>query len=203
MGYCGVQFRVTEDGSTQDPCDFSFGTLCSSFQADGIWFPQYPLVLQFWVLWGAVQADRSPEDLCGFALSHYGVQFRLIKSGLLKTSWGFCYRTLWGSVQADRRWVTTGHMCFQLWDIVGFTSGKWTLVSSEPTYASVFGHCGVQFRLLQDVSPQETCHFGFGHNRVQFRLMESDLFRTCWAFSFVTLRGSGHANMTWVTIGPM
>ena len=141
MGYCGVQFRVTEDGSTQDPCDFSFGTLCSSFQADGIWFPQYPLVLQFWVLWGAVQADRSPEDLCGFALSHYGVQFRLIKSGLLKTSWGFCYRTLWGSVQADRRCITTKtHVDFALGHCVvqfrQMESG-----SSEPTEASVWGHC--------------------------------------------------------------
>ena len=155
MGYCGVQFRVTEDGSTQDPCDFSFGTLCSSFQADGIWFPQYPLVLQFWVLWGAVQADRSPEDLCGFALSHYGVQFRLIKSGLLKTSWGFCYRTLWGSVQADRRCITTGPMWILLWDIVWFSSGRWNLVPQNTLRLQFGGIVKVSVKAEGNWTPQD------------------------------------------------
>ena len=89
---------------------------------------------------------------------------KTLVSGLLRTYWGFSFRTVWGSVQTDRRWVTTGPTWFQLWTRWGSAQVDGSLAPSEPTGASVLGHC-----------------------RVQFRLMKSGLPRTCWGFSFRTL----------------
>ena len=108
LGHCGVQFRLTGDGSPQE-----------------------------------MGHHRTHVVL---ALGHCGVQFRQVESALLWTQLCFSLGALWGSVQADeilshqnllgvtirdifcsvptvRRWVTTGPMCFWLWDIVGFSSG--------------------------------------------------------------------------------
>ena len=52
IGPCGVEFRLTGDGSPQDPYGFGFGALWGSVQADGIWSPQALLgVLRFVTLW--------------------------------------------------------------------------------------------------------------------------------------------------------
>ena len=188
MGHCGVQFRLAGDGSPQDPCGFGFGTLWPSVQADGIWFPQNPLGLQFWGIVGFSSGAcnlisgpicASVGGILGFssgaqemgghrthvvsALGDCWVQFRLMESDL-RNSWGLSFRTLWGSVQADRSCVITGPTWFWLWYVVGFSSGRWNLVSSGPSCASVLGHCWVQFRL-----------------------MEYDVFRACWRLSFGTL----------------
>ena len=52
LGHCGVQFRLTGVVLSQDPHGFGFGTLWGSVQADGIWSPLDPVVLQFWVIVG-------------------------------------------------------------------------------------------------------------------------------------------------------
>ena len=51
-GDCGVQFRLTGNGSPQDPCVFGFGALWGSVQADGIWSPQDLLEFDLWDIVG-------------------------------------------------------------------------------------------------------------------------------------------------------
>ena len=64
-GQCEVQFRLTGDGSLQDPCGLSFGTWWGSAQVEGIL--------------------ASSEPTGALVLGHCGVQFRLMESGLLRT----------------------------------------------------------------------------------------------------------------------
>ena len=52
-------------------------------------------------------------------------------------------------------------MWFQLWDIVGFSSVRWSLVSSGPYCSSVLGNCGFQFRLTGNWPSQDPRGFGF------------------------------------------
>ena len=70
-GQCEVQFRLTGDGSLQDPRGFSFGTWWGSAQVDG--------------------SLASSEPTGVSVLGHCGVQFRLMESGLLKTHLGFSF----------------------------------------------------------------------------------------------------------------
>ena len=61
LGLCGIQFRLTEDRSPQDPCVFGFGALWGSVQADGIWSPQELLGVQMWDIVGfsSVQQEMA------------------------------------------------------------------------------------------------------------------------------------------------
>ena len=133
-------------------------------------------VVLFWVIvefssgrWNLVFSGPNWASVLGPC----GVQFKLMKSILLRTCWGSA------SGQCGVQFRLTGdgsphdHVVW-LWDIVGFNSGGWNLVSTEPTGASVLGHC-----------------------KVQFRLMESGLLRTCWELSFRTLWGSVQAHGIW------
>ena len=86
-GQCEVQFRLTGDGSLQDPRGFSFGTWWGSAQVDG--------------------SLASSEPTGASVLGHCGVQFRLMESGLLRTCWGFSFGTLWGSVESDGSLVSS------------------------------------------------------------------------------------------------
>ena len=109
-----------------------------------------------------------------------GIKFRWMESALFRTCWGLSFRIFGGSMSGERLWVTTIPACFWLWDIVGFSSGGWNLVSSGPNCGSVLRHCGVKFRLTGYGSPQDPRGFGFG-----------------------TSRSSLHFERRWVTTGSM
>ena len=100
------------------------------------------------------------------------------------------------------------------------------LVSSEPTGASVWGHCRVLFRLMESGLLRACCRFNFwtlwrsvqadrryGHHRshvfsalghfgVQFRQMDSGLLKAQWSFSIQALWHSVQADRRWVNKGP-
>ena len=111
---------------------------------------------------------------------NWGIKFRWMESALFRTCWGLSFRIFGGSMSGERLWVTTIPACFWLWDIVGFSSGGWNLVSSGPNCGSVLRHCGVKFRLTGYGSPQDPRGFGFG-----------------------TSRSSLHFERRWVTTGSM
>ena len=57
------------------------------------------------------------------ALGHFGVRFRLMESGLLRSCCSFSFGTFCGSVQADGFWSPQDLLGVQPQDIVGFSSG--------------------------------------------------------------------------------
>ena len=94
-------------------------------QADRRWVTTGPMRFQLMgTWWGSAQLDgslASSEPTGVSVLGHCGVQFRLMESGILRTCWGFSFRTLWGSVQADGMWSPQDPLELQFGGMVGFS----------------------------------------------------------------------------------
>lgn len=153
-GCFGVLFRLTGHRSPQGTCSFDSGVLWGSV----LWF-------WFWCIvgfgsggWNLVSSGPN----CASILGPCGVQFRLMESVLLRTCWGSASGHCGVQFRVTGDGSPHDHVVW-LWDIVGFNSGGWNLVSIEPTGASIFGQCRVQFRLMECVCSGPTCTSVFQH----------------------------------------
>ena len=125
-----------------------------------------------------MESDLLWPDLC-FSVCALWVSVWLTGVGSPQDPWGFGFGALWGSVQADGIWCLYDVLGVQLWDICSSFQADRRWVTTGP------------------------CCFSFGHCGVQFRMMESCFLRTCWELSFGTFCGSVQADRRWVTTGHM